>query len=51
MPALHFAVVSFVKARGTCGDCAHSPSLSTKTSCSRNRSILGEFFVDIVLDV
>ena len=38
-------------ARGTCGDCAHSPSLSTKTSCSRFRSTLGEFLVDLVLDV
>ena len=46
MPALHFASV-----RGTCGDCAHSPSLCTKTSCSRFRCILGEFLVDLVLGV
>ena len=31
--------------------CAFSPSLSTKTSCSRFRFILGEFLVDLVLDV
>ena len=51
MPAFHYAVVGFVKARGTCRDCAHSPALNTKTSCSRFRCILGEFLVDLVLDV
>ena len=39
MPAFHFAVVGFVKARGTSGDCAHSPALNTKTSFSRFRCI------------
>ena len=29
----------------------HSSSLSAKTSCSRFRCILGEFLVDLVLDV
>ena len=37
--------------RDSCGDCAHSPSLSAKTSCSRFRCILGEFLVDLVLGV
>ena len=37
--------------RGACGDCAHSPSLSTKTSCSRFQFVLGEFLVDFVQDV
>ena len=60
MPALHFVVVREIellfptshscRLPETCGDCVHSPSLSTKTSCSRFRCILGEVFVDLVLD-